>query len=143
MYNLFNKLQLTTTILANMKFTVALIFTTMATASPLSVRQDDALTIVNDALDDARSASANSIMNTQGEGRQLLECGSLCTQCRNGAITTALGEVALCGTAALAVEVATAGLATILEVAGFVACEATVIGTLNTAEAECQGLADP
>ncbi|KAH6976500.1 hypothetical protein BKA56DRAFT_618407 [Ilyonectria sp. MPI-CAGE-AT-0026] len=126
-----------------MKFTVALIFTTLATASPLSVRQDDALTIVNDALDDARSASANSIMNTQGEGRQLLECGRLCTQCRNGAITTALGEVALCGTAALAVEVATAGIATILEVAGFVACETAVIGTLNTAEAECQGLADP
>ncbi|KAH7000757.1 hypothetical protein EDB80DRAFT_866762 [Ilyonectria destructans] len=115
-----------------MKFTAALIFTTLATASPLSVRQDDALTIVNNALDDARSASANSIMNTQGEGRQLLECGRLCTQCRNGAITTALGEVAVCRTAALAIEVA-----------GFIACETAVVGTLNQAEAECEGLADP
>ncbi|KAH7109756.1 hypothetical protein EDB81DRAFT_832761, partial [Dactylonectria macrodidyma] len=60
-----------------------------------------------------------------------------------GAITSALGEIAVCGTAALALEVATAGIATILEVAGFVACETTVIGTLNQAEAECESLADP
>ncbi|KAK7415233.1 hypothetical protein QQZ08_012407 [Neonectria magnoliae] len=98
---------------------------------------------VEAVLADARAKSIATIRNGGGEGRRLFECGQLCSQCRTGAVTAAVAEIALCGTAALAVEVFTLGTATILEVAGFIACEAAAIGTLNEAEANCQGLADP
>ncbi|KAH8648235.1 hypothetical protein BGZ61DRAFT_376467, partial [Ilyonectria robusta] len=97
---------------------------------------------IEKVVTDARAESITTIEGGGGQGRRLFEFGQLCSQCRTGAVT-AVGEIALCGTTALAVEVATAGIATILEVAGFIACEAAVIGTLNEAEANCQGLADP
>ncbi|KAI1840413.1 hypothetical protein JX265_007163 [Neoarthrinium moseri] len=109
-------------------------------ASFVQPRQDDAEAIVNKVLADARAKSAARIKEETGEGRRLTECGTLCSQCRNGAITTALGEVALCGTTALALEVASAGTTTILEVAGFLACETIVIGNLNESEANCAAL---
>ncbi|KAL6411786.1 hypothetical protein AUP68_04164 [Ilyonectria robusta] len=114
-----------------------------ADAANVKARQEGDLAGVEKVLADARAASIAEIEKGGGEGRQLFECGQLCSQCRTGAITTAVAEIALCGTAALAVEVFTLGAATILEVAGFVACEAAVVGTLNESEANCSGLVDP
>lgn len=74
-----------------------------------------------------------------GKGRKLMpapSCGTRCGQCETGAVTSAVGQTGLCSTAALATEVATAGVATILEVTGPLACKLTVMGELNRAEAE-------
>lgn len=97
---------------------------------------------VKSVLQDARNKSISEIEQGGGRGRKLgdTNCTTACSQCRTGAVTTAVGEIALCGTVALATEVATAGIATILEVSGFAACETTVIGELNKSEAECSSL---
>lgn len=48
-----------------------------------------------------------------------------------------MGEIGACGSAALAADAASAGVATILAVTGFASCEVAVIGELNKTEAEC------
>lgn len=97
---------------------------------------------VTSILRDARTASMEQIETGGGRGRRLssTSCSTACSQCQTGAVTTAVGEIAVCGSVALATEVATAGLATILEVSGFIGCETAVIGELNKSEAECESL---
>ncbi|KKY38522.1 hypothetical protein UCDDA912_g01514 [Diaporthe ampelina] len=97
---------------------------------------------VTSILRDARNSAMEQIETGGGRGRTLSEanCSAACSQCQTGAVTAAVGEIALCGSIALATEVATAGLATVLEVSGFIGCETTIIGELNKSEAECQSL---
>lgn len=115
----------------------------LALAAPqdISARQS-ATERVTAALRDARTASMEAIETGGGRGRKLSgsNCSTACSQCQTGAVTTAVGEIAVCGSVALATEVATAGLATILEVSGFIGCETAVIGELNKSEAECESL---
>lgn len=115
----------------------------LALAAPqdLMARQS-ATERVTSILRDARTASMEQIETGGGRGRRLssTSCSTACSQCQTGAVTTAVGEIAVCGSVALATEVATAGLATILEVSGFIGCETAVIGELNKSEAECESL---
>lgn len=113
----------------------------MAAPQDITARQAN-LDRVNSILRDARTSSMEQIEVGGGRGRKLssTNCSTACSQCQTGAVTTAVGEIALCGTAALATEVATAGVATILEISGFIACETAVIGELNKSEAECSSL---
>ncbi|KAF4343826.1 hypothetical protein FBEOM_2221 [Fusarium beomiforme] len=92
------------------------------------------------ALQQAREDAAKAIEGGQGRGRLLLDegnCSEACNRCRTNAVTTAVAEVFACGTAAVAVDVLTAGAATFLEAAGFVFCEASVVTNLNAKEEEC------
>lgn len=97
---------------------------------------------VNSVLKDARNSAMEQMETGGGKGRKLSSaaCSQSCDQCRSGAVTKAIGEVGVCGTAALAIEVATAGAATILEVAGFISCQVAIMGELNSAEASCASL---
>jgi hypothetical protein len=95
-------------------------------------------TVIDVARDDAAESYRGRRLTEEQGGNKCTS--STCKQCRDGALTTALAEVAGCGIAALAVEVVTAGAATILEVAGFTACEVAIVGTYNQALAECTGL---
>lgn len=117
--------------------------TSLAAAAPNNITpRQTGLERVNSIIRDARTSSMEQIEVGGGRGRKLSSapCSTACSQCQTGAVTSAVGEIGLCGTAALATEIATAGVATILEVCGFIACEATVIGELNKAEAECASL---
>ncbi|KAI7782616.1 hypothetical protein LA080_013104 [Diaporthe eres] len=115
----------------------------LALAAPqdLFARQSDTERVTS-ILRDARTASIEQIETGGGRGRRLssTSCSTACSQCQTGAVTVAVGEIAVCGSVALATEVATAGLATILEVSGFIGCETAVIGELNKSEAECETL---
>jgi hypothetical protein len=118
-------------------------FSSLATATP----QDDAdretdLQMIELILRDARSESIADVQSGGGRGRKLSSssCSDACTQCRNGAIGSAVADIALCGIAGLALDVATQGATTILEIAGFFACEGKAISELNKSEAECASL---
>jgi hypothetical protein len=92
------------------------------------------------ALQQAREDAAKAIEGGQGRGRVLIDegnCSEACQRCRLAATTTAVAEVFACGTAAVAVDVLTAGAAVFLEAAGFVFCEASVITNLNEKEETC------
>lgn len=99
-----------------------------ATIDPEKLKQANAI------LDKARFDAANDIKSGKSEGRKLSSYGTLCSQCKAGATTKAVGEALLCGTAALGAEVVTAGLTTSLDFVGFAACEAT---SLVEFEANC------
>ncbi|KAK0386727.1 hypothetical protein NLU13_6562 [Sarocladium strictum] len=113
--------------------------TSMASTIPLVARQDLLPQNVQ-ALDTARNDAAAAINRGQGKGRLLLDeggCQEACQRCRTSAVATAVAEVFACGTAAVAIDVLTAGIATFLEVAGFAACEAAVVASLNEKEETC------
>lgn len=115
----------------------------LAAAAPQNIAaRQSATERVTSALRDARTASVKAIETGGGRGRKLssTSCSTACSQCQTRAVAIAVGEIAVCGTVALATEVATAGLATILEVSGFIVCETAVIGELNKSEAECKSL---
>ncbi|KAG8167202.1 hypothetical protein KVR01_002891 [Diaporthe batatas] len=115
----------------------------LAIAAPQDIiARQSGMERVNSILRDARTGAMEQIEVGGGRGRKLTStpCSVSCSQCQTGAVTTAVADIALCGVAALATEVLTAGAATILEVTGFVACEARVIGELNKGEAECASL---
>lgn len=97
------------------------------------------LTRVNSILRDARNSANEQIEIGGGRGRKLSSapCSAGCSQCQTGAVTAAVGEIGVCGSAVHAADVASAGVATILAVTGFASCEVAVIGELNKAEAEC------
>lgn len=113
----------------------------MAAPQDLTARQS-ATERVTSVLRDARTSSMEQVETGGGRGRRLsgASCSTACSQCQTGAVTTAVGEIAVCGSVALATEVATAGIATILEVSGFIGCEVAAMGELNKAEAECESL---
>ncbi|KAH7216962.1 uncharacterized protein BKA55DRAFT_546393 [Fusarium redolens] len=77
------------------------------------------------ALQQAREDAAKAIEGGQGRGRVLIDEGN-CSE-----------AFFACGTAAVAVDVLTAGAAVFLEAAGFVFCEASVITNLNEKEETC------
>ncbi|KAF4961442.1 hypothetical protein FGADI_296 [Fusarium gaditjirri] len=117
---------------------ITTILTTSAWASTLPTKRQSASNEA--ALQKAREDSANAIEGGQGRGRLLLDegnCSEACKRCRSNAVATAVAEVFGCGTAAVAVEVLTAGAATFLEAAGFIACEAAVVTNLNEKEETC------
>ncbi|KAF5557617.1 hypothetical protein FPHYL_7636 [Fusarium phyllophilum] len=92
------------------------------------------------ALQQAREDSAKAIEGGQGRRRLILDegrCSEACQRCRLSATTTVVAEVLACGTAAVAVDVLTAGAAVFLEAAGLVFCEASVITNLNEKEETC------
>lgn len=111
-------------------------------ANNMLAPRQSALDKVNSVLRDARNSAMEQIETGGGRGRKLssAKCSTACSQCQTGAVTKAVGEVGVCGTAAVAIEVATAGAATILEVAGFISCQTAIIGELNAAEANCASL---
>lgn len=115
----------------------------LALAAPqdLTARQSGSARVTS-ILRDARTASMEKIETGGGRGRKLssASCSTACSQCQTGAVTVAVGEIAVCGSVALASEVATAGVATVLEVSGFIGCETAVMGELNKSEAECESL---
>ncbi|CVL03597.1 uncharacterized protein FMAN_15109 [Fusarium mangiferae] len=114
------------------------ILTTSAWAGTLPTKRQNAANEA--ALQQAREDSAKAIEGGQGRGRLLLDegnCSEACNRCRVNAVTIAVAEVLACGTAAVAVDVLTAGVATFLEAAGFALCEAAVITTLNEKEETC------
>ncbi|KAI1044246.1 hypothetical protein LB505_008640 [Fusarium chuoi] len=97
------------------------ILTTSAWASTLPTKRQNAANEA--ALQQAREDSVKAIEGGQGRGRLLFDegnCSEACIRCRVNAVATAV-----------AVDVLTAGIATFLEAAGFVACEAAVVTTLN------------
>ncbi|KAK1657948.1 hypothetical protein BDP55DRAFT_683912 [Colletotrichum godetiae] len=111
-------------------------------ASQFVARQDPKLREAQNRLQGARTASMEAIETGGGKGRRLgqMNCGTLCSQCQTGAVTAAVGEIAVCGVATLGLAAVSGPLGVFLEVVGFVGCETTVIGELNKAEAECQTL---
>ncbi|CZR45145.1 uncharacterized protein FPRO_15680 [Fusarium proliferatum ET1] len=114
------------------------ILTTSAWAGTLPTKRQNAANEA--ALQQAREDSVKAIEGGQGRGRLLLDegnCSEACNRCRASAVATAVAEVFACGTAAVAIDVLTAGIATFLEAAGFVACEAAVVSTLNEKEETC------
>lgn len=113
----------------------------MAAPQDIAARQSGTERVTS-ILRDARTASMEQIETGGGRGRKLsgASCSTACSQCQTGAVTVAVGEIAVCGSVALATEVATAGVATILEISGFIGCETAAIGELNKAEAECESL---
>ncbi|KAF5551421.1 hypothetical protein FMEXI_3539 [Fusarium mexicanum] len=114
------------------------ILTTVTWASTLPTKRQNAANEA--ALQQARDDSAAAIERDQGRGRLLLDEGGYseaCNRCRLSASATAVAEVFACGTAAVAIDVLTAGVATFLEAAGFVACEGAVIAKLNEKEETC------
>ncbi|KAH8777876.1 hypothetical protein F5883DRAFT_614029 [Diaporthe sp. PMI_573] len=115
----------------------------LAMAAPQDIiARQSGMERVNSILRDARTGAMEQIETGGGRGRKLTStpCSTSCSQCQTGAVTVAVADIALCGTAALAAEVLTAGTTTILEVTGFIACEARVVGELNKSEAECSSL---
>ncbi|EXM19492.1 hypothetical protein V3481_017623 [Fusarium oxysporum f. sp. vasinfectum] len=117
---------------------ITTILTTSAWAGNLPTKRQNAANEA--ALQQAREDSAKAIEGGQGRGRLLLDegnCSEACKRCRLSATTTAVAEVFACGTAAVAVDVLTAGAAVFLEAAGFVFCEASVITNLNEKEETC------
>ncbi|KAF5598023.1 hypothetical protein FPCIR_3296 [Fusarium pseudocircinatum] len=115
------------------------LLTTSAWAGALPTKRQN--TAANEAaLQQAREESAKAIEGGQGRGRLLLDegnCSEACNRCRLSASATAVAEVFACGTAAVAIDVLTAGIATFLEAAGFVACEGAVVAKLNEKEETC------
>ncbi|KAF5717133.1 hypothetical protein FMUND_5951 [Fusarium mundagurra] len=114
------------------------LLTTSISASTLPTKRQNAANEA--ALQQAREDSAKAIEGGAGRGRLLLDeggCSEACKRCRLSATTTAVAEVFACGTAAVAVDVLTAGAAVFLEAAGFVFCEASVITNLNEKEETC------
>ncbi|KAF5553182.1 hypothetical protein FNAPI_6787 [Fusarium napiforme] len=117
---------------------LATLLSTSTWASTLPTKRQNAANEA--ALQQAREESAAAIERGQGRGRLLLDegnCSEACQRCRVNAVTTAVAEVFACGTAAVAVDVLTAGIATFLEAAGFALCEAAVVTTLNEKEETC------
>lgn len=132
---------------ANIILTLTTSLTTLALASPhhniiARQAQQSGTERVEAILRDARNGAIEAIEAGGGNGRKLgsTTCTAACSQCQTGAVTVAVADIAVCGTAALAAEVLTAGATTILEITGFLACETRVIGELNKSEAECQSL---
>ncbi|KAJ3946258.1 uncharacterized protein N0V96_004618 [Colletotrichum fioriniae] len=111
-------------------------------ASQFIARQDPRLKQAQDRLQGARTASMEAIETGGGKGRRLgqMNCGRLCSQCQTGAVTAAVGEIAVCGVAAIGLAAVSGPLGVFLDVVGFAGCEAAAIGELNKAEAECQTL---
>ncbi|KAK1509174.1 uncharacterized protein CCOS01_15690 [Colletotrichum costaricense] len=109
-------------------------------ASQFIARQDPRLKQSQDRLQGARNAAMEAIENGGGKGRRLgqTNCGTLCSQCKTGAVTSAVGKIAVCGAAALGLAAASGPIGIFLEVVGFAGCEAEAIGELNKSEAECQ-----
>ncbi|PVH90089.1 hypothetical protein DM02DRAFT_621164 [Periconia macrospinosa] len=114
-------------------------FAALAAAGPIRARQE-ASPANEAALKKAREDSAAAIERGQGRGRLLLDeggCLEACQRCRTSATATAVAEVFACGTAAVAIDVLTAGAAAFLDAAGFVFCEGAVIAKLNEKEETC------
>ncbi|KAJ0296018.1 hypothetical protein COL516b_011978 [Colletotrichum fioriniae] len=86
-------------------------------ASQFIARQDPRLKQAQDRLQGARTASMET-----------------------GAVTAAVGEIAVYGVAAIGLAAVSGLLGVFLDVVGFAGCEAAAIGELNKAEAECQTL---
>ncbi|KAH6686417.1 hypothetical protein F5X68DRAFT_232577 [Plectosphaerella plurivora] len=123
------------------------VFAARAMALPSSniigARQANTLEEAEKLLETSRNESIENIQDGGGRGRKLSDtftCSARCQQCRNGAIATAVGEIALCGTAALGIAAVTGPLGVFLDVVGFAACETTAIGELNKSEAECTSI---
>lgn len=117
----------------------------------LSVRNNDDLPTLDirqsqsvDSTHPDRESAQNALDDNRAEGRRKLSATTAkcknadCHSCMSASTVTALAEVAGCGIVAAATEVGTAGAATAFVVAGFIACETAITGTMAKSVIECE-----